>query len=346
MAPSRVRVDSGTSYEALLGLASVADPRFADVFSGTRDLSRAVRGTGSDGAELLRDVRRPGRFCWVNLLSLAAGGRRARTLTTLVETLEEADPAEVHRVALGWRRRQLRDLVDAEVVHGVLAGRAADRRALAAVYASGSTVLEATPWLLRARPAEVHDLVVRVLRGWGDLVLDDVREATLRQELRTAARGLRTRVRDLTPQAAIATVAPGLAYSSERMPDEVLLVPSPAVAPIVVFVDDERRTIVAAPPAVARPVEDAVLVGARALGDPQRLRVLDVLADGPLSAQELAARVGQPRTTLLHHLAQLRAAGVVLTSVGPTERTEYRLDAAGFTAFARAVEKRFGDAAE
>ena len=126
------------------------------------------------------------------------------------------------------------------------------------------------------------------------------------------------------------------------MPAEVLFVPSPSVVPIIVFVDDVRRTVIAAPATSDEPEVDPVLAGARALGDPQRLRILDALAAGPSSAQELATRVGQPRTTLLHHLAQLRSAGVVLTSVGPTERTEYRIDPRAVRALARAVEERFG----
>ena len=152
----------------------MADRRFADVFTGASALTRAVRTAG--GGPLLADARRVGRLGWVNLLGLAAGGRSARTVGTLLATVEATDPRELHRVALGWRRRQLRELAEPEVVEAVLDGDAGARRVLAAVYASDATVLEATSWLLRARPDEVRDTLVRVLRGWSEAVLDDETE--------------------------------------------------------------------------------------------------------------------------------------------------------------------------
>ena len=175
---------------------------------------------------------------------------------------------------------------------------------------SDDTVLEATPWALSASSEEVHGLVVGVIRAWSEHVEPQMEEATARQALRTEARRLRARLRDLSAPEVIREVAPGLAYTSALMPP-LLVLPSPAVAPVIVFVDDVRRTIVACPPPSTQRPKDPVLAGARALGDPMRLRILDVLAEGPLAAADLARRVDQPRTTLLHHLALLRSAGLV-----------------------------------
>ena len=50
---------------------------------------------------------------------------------------------------------------------------------------------------------------------------------------------------------------------------------------------------------------------AAALGDELRLRILHALADGELTATEIADRLGVDRTSLHHHLGILRSAGLV-----------------------------------
>ncbi len=55
----------------------------------------------------------------------------------------------------------------------------------------------------------------------------------------------------------------------------------------------------------------------RALGDESRMRILRYLADGDLYLTEIAERMGLSKPTIKHHLAQLRAAGLVtLTETG------------------------------
>ncbi len=71
----------------------------------------------------------------------------------------------------------------------------------------------------------------------------------------------------------------------------------------------------------------------RALGDPQRLRILRLLADRDMYLTEIAQQMELSKPTIKHHLAQLRAAGLVtVTDEGTmtyyTLRRE-RLDEAG-----------------
>jgi len=49
----------------------------------------------------------------------------------------------------------------------------------------------------------------------------------------------------------------------------------------------------------------------KALGDESRLRILSLLASGDLYLTEIADRMGLSKPTVSHHLAQLRAAGLV-----------------------------------
>ena len=50
----------------------------------------------------------------------------------------------------------------------------------------------------------------------------------------------------------------------------------------------------------------------RALADPERLRIIGALRDGPKNVGQLAARLGSPVVNVSHHLRLLRQAGLVL----------------------------------
>ena len=51
----------------------------------------------------------------------------------------------------------------------------------------------------------------------------------------------------------------------------------------------------------------------RALGDPTRLRILELVADGERSVSELVASTGQSQSKISNHLACLRWCGFVVT---------------------------------
>ncbi|MEZ5095252.1 MAG: helix-turn-helix domain-containing protein [Nocardioides sp.] len=122
-------------------------------------------------------------------------------------------------------------------------------------------------------------------------------------------------------------VAPGVRYDA-ALPRTVSLLPSDSVAPIIVQVDERRHTIIAHPPLASGGSTDAgaqLRDIARAVGDGTRMRLVQELRQGPLTLGELCERTGNPRTTLLHHLALLRGAGVVRVDVPPGAPNIYHL---------------------
>ena len=50
----------------------------------------------------------------------------------------------------------------------------------------------------------------------------------------------------------------------------------------------------------------------RALADPERLRIVQCLEEGPLPVGELCKRIHSPLANVSHHLKQLRIAGLVV----------------------------------
>ncbi|MGG1660107.1 metalloregulator ArsR/SmtB family transcription factor [Brevibacillus sp. NRS-1366] len=56
---------------------------------------------------------------------------------------------------------------------------------------------------------------------------------------------------------------------------------------------------------------DQLVTFYKALGDPTRVRILAILANGPLHGQALAGKMGVTPPTITHHMTKLREAGVV-----------------------------------
>ena len=339
MVTQAIVVDSATSFHLLTSIASVADKRWCEVLDAGPALAREVSATA--GRDLLADVRAPGRFGWINLLSLAAAGRGPRTVDDLLVRLAATNPPDLHLAMLGGRRRQLLELVPPDVLTSAVAGERAALSQLRRVLAGDDTVLEGTVWLLREESSAVKLHVVGVLETWRDQFLPAEREASLRADLRLEARRRRADLARLGAVGLMARVAPTLAYVPHPAPTRVVLFPAPAMAPVVVVVDELRRTLIGYPPVPEQQDEDILLLGARAMADPVRLRMMGILGSRGLTAQELAAQVGAPRTTLLHHLALMRAAGLVETAVGAGHSTVYSLRQDGLARVADEIRSRF-----
>jgi DNA-binding transcriptional ArsR family regulator len=91
-------------------------------------------------------------------------------------------------------------------------------------------------------------------------------------------------------------------------------------------------------PGAAVSTED-LLEGIRALGDPNRLRVIDLLAGGELYAQEIVGRLGIAQSAVSRHLSLLERAGLVRVKPKGGKRY-YAVDCARLDALADAMRCR------
>jgi DNA-binding transcriptional ArsR family regulator len=320
----RVRLTSGSGYELLLAAVAVADPDWRSVMvhgeAAYEETRRVV------GAVLTREVGRLGRFGWINLLGPLAG--TGGTRDDLLAQLDDLSPRELHRLVVGGRRGQLQELVDSQVLDAALDGVSTAKAALRRALRSERTILEITPWLLRANDADVRQLCLRVLRELPPPPLaapSPVTEAVLSD--------------DATSAELIERVAPGVRYlvGTET---RFVLVSSHMVAPIVVVVDGRETTLIAHPPLDEGKTTDAAARlrdMSRAAGDHTRIRILQELRMAPRTLADLCRSLQSPRTTLLHHLALLRATGLIEITVADGEPNVYRLCHQGFEEFASAV---------
>jgi DNA-binding transcriptional ArsR family regulator len=109
----------------------------------------------------------------------------------------------------------------------------------------------------------------------------------------------------------------GVSYEPPPWIRSIAIVPTVAMRPYIVPVE-LRETVVfvcsvadeAFEADPSAPPQRLVKVAA-ALGDERRLRILRLLRDEPLTATEIADRLGVDRTSLHHHLGILRSAGLL-----------------------------------
>ncbi len=59
------------------------------------------------------------------------------------------------------------------------------------------------------------------------------------------------------------------------------------------------------------PVRHELIAALKAMADPNRLALLEILGGGEVYATELTSRLGLAQPTVHHHLAQLRTAGLI-----------------------------------
>jgi DNA-binding transcriptional ArsR family regulator len=181
---------------------------------------------------------------------------------------------------------------------------------------------QATRWLARAGAADVQ----RACRHALELL-------PASSERAPALAPVRARLAEVGPERLVDEVAPGLHYGPGVL-DDVVLATSPLVAPIVVELAEPDRTVIVHPP--LGELADLRDLG-RALGDDTRMRLLQLLKGSARTLPELCELMGAPRTTLLHHLALLRGAGLIDLSVTAGEANVYRLRSDGFDRLARAA---------
>lgn len=319
----RVRLGAGSGIELLMTAVAIADPDWRGVFHRGSTAYDAALAAG--GRDLVRDVARFGRYAWINLAGPLTAQRGAWTVDALRDWVTSTDPAELRLVLTGARRHQLRSrLADTTIAAAVDGDRAARREWRRAV---DDTLLQVAPWLLSAAPATIRQTCL------------DVIERLPHETRATPLPRIRERLAEVGAEALLAEVAPGVAYRPGVLAD-VVLVSSPGASPILVVVDEVDRTVILHPPWTALGPDDA---GARlrelgrALGDDTRIRLLHTLRLAPRTLPDLCESLASPRTTLLHHLALLRAAGLIEIEITAGEPNVYTLRRAGFDTLARAA---------
>jgi DNA-binding transcriptional ArsR family regulator len=181
-------------------------------------------------------------------------------------------------------------------------------------------------------PEGIIGRLVSVLHAWqrAFVEVEPRVSAMLQRDVDARAADART----LSPGDLIERTTGGLRYMAEPNVSRVILAPSYFARPYnFLFSRDEWRLY-------GYPIADSALDATdplepppsvvrlhRALGDPSRLRILRLLADGDRYLTEIAQALELSKPTVKHHMAQLRAAGLAtLTEEGSLTYYSLRRD--------------------
>jgi len=115
----------------------------------------------------------------------------------------------------------------------------------------------------------------------------------------------------------IESITNGIAYDIPQGVRRVVFIPSVSLRPWTLITDHDDALLVCYPVAEEHLVMDpeappsSLLAVYKALGDDKRMRLLRKLSEGPATLAELTEHVGMAKSTVFHHMAVLRAAGLV-----------------------------------
>ena len=262
---------------------------------------------------------------WTHLLTVAYDTPPPRDPTGFLKTLQAMHPRELRLRLAGYYVRYFRRATPPDVIAEAVTGdRSAIRKFIATSYPDDELWQGALAKLLEGSAWDMRRSLTRLLSDWLDVFADFNDPAPLEKEVAQQ----RLRARGRKPEDVVAEAMECYDFVYEPGIDSVLLIPSRVIWPYLHVFDHLSTNIVCYPIRAARAADPTrppkeLLAFGQALADDRRLRILRILAEGELPAQELALRLAIGLTTLLHHLAVLREAGLV--SVRGDRRKLYRL---------------------
>jgi DNA-binding transcriptional ArsR family regulator len=296
LAPTHVGVASGSAFDLLVALAAAtAAPRA----SLDPDLRAALDAVGDTVGE-----------SWLNLLGVSIDAGAPYTARRLRGAVDRLDPIDLRLLLLGRYAWSWCTLAGTDTIEQAAAGDAsAARRLLVHERYYAGRAREALSVLLALDPVETKRRLTQALDAGERSLLSDRPglAAALADAETTAAEALEA----LPLVDAISRVTEGYRYVPEPEAERVLLVPHAEKSPALVLAQHHATRVIVYRARVAGGLEQRIAAVGHALSDPRRVEVLALLGRGVDRAPALVEATGLSRSTVHHHLAELRTARLV-----------------------------------
>ena len=288
-----VDVASGTAFAVLLSLSAASRGDREGLPDG---LPEALAGVGDTEGET-----------WLNLFGVALDAGPPHTVERLRDALETIDGLEVRRHVLGRFAWSWCTLAGVDDIEAAAAGDPkAGRRLLEHPRYYGGHAAASLATLLPLNADETRRRLVRAVEAAGPLVA-----ANAADELAAAAERAATALAEQEALAAIERLTAGYRYVPEVEADRVVLVPHLEHGLPLVLAQHRSARLIAYLAEPDRSAQESVVSLGRALSDPKRVEILALVGRGVGRSGDLVDATGLTRSTVHHHLAQLRAAGLV-----------------------------------
>ena len=289
----QVDVAAGAAFAALLGLSAASRDDREKLPNG---LAEALVGVGDTEGET-----------WLNLLGVALDAGPPYSVERLRDALETIDGLELRRHLLGRFAWSWCTLAGIDEIEAAAAGdRKAARRLLEHPRYYGGHASASLATLLPLGPEETRRRIVRAVEATAPLVA-----ASTTDELAAAAERAARALAEQEPLAAIERLTAGYRYVAEVEADRVVLVPHLEHTLPLVLAQHRSARLIAYVGQPDRGAEESLVALGRALSDPKRVEILALVGRGVGRSGDLVEATGLTRSTVHHHLAQLRAAGFV-----------------------------------
>jgi DNA-binding transcriptional ArsR family regulator len=208
-----------------------------------------------------------------------------------------------------------------------------------------------TPLLCKEEPVKGEQALIKYLDRWahpdsfGEMLLQSLQayhQAFFEKEEQRVEPVLQTgleHARQLSVQMNVSELITELSQgfrSTEELGKELIIVPDFWMTPLIILEKispDQKLFLFGARPSTmstipGEPVPDGLLRTLKALADPTRLKILRYLYKEELGPTELSRRLDLRGPTIIHHLRELRLAGlVILTLRGQEKHYRARLEA-------------------
>ena len=311
-----VEIDSSSLYELLLGLMQFGFGQEPDAYPCRIEWAALTReGPAADFRHAFDELA-PRSWLWDSLLFMAwemRASRQALYPVQFIQRIASTDGRRLVEEVLGCRGRAAP--ITREIVHQAASGSSSARLKIGKVLSfEEPDDDEALQRFLRLPASLVKQQLVRILEGWYDaIVRPDERELSTR--LANEARTKRI-IGSSAPGRLLRASAIGLHYLPRGAVKRVLLLPSEVCRPSIITIRFGTTRMFCYPlPEDAAAYDDLVVQQVKmhhALGDRERLRILQSLLRSERTSDSLSQELHLARNTVITHLIVLRDAGIVL----------------------------------
>ena len=325
-----VSIETGAAYEMLMSLVTISETANHEVAEvGPEWLAATQKRAGTALMKRLADFTQGSGDAFVHLIPLVYDSPAPRDVDTFLDHLAATDTDELVRQLLGYYDYHVQRTTSPQSLRAAVEG---DAQAISEVLSACEGWPEWHPFverLLGLGSRRAKSELLGLLGDWRARVWQ-AEEERLLPILKRDAEAKRLLARELPFERFVEVTTNGVRYVARPDVERLVLIPSYVNRPWVSFAEQRGAMILIYPVADESVSADAdapplrLVRLTKALADEKRLRILRALAEKPSSLMELAEQFEVPKTSMHHHMVQLRSAGLVSVSAG-TKDKEYRL---------------------
>ena len=334
-----IEIEGNVTFEVGMTIWSVLNPKSNSALDLGQDWHDKVTELTSEelGTELA-DLGGPYAFAWLGLASLMLSAPHPHDPTRVYDWLGGIDEERLRRWIVGYAS----DNADSSLIEEVVGGDAEAITRLLGDKPEKAAMNEFITWLVRTEG--LPSRYASALQRFRAEVFAEF-EPEFGAAISRAAAARRAAPTRGDAKTVVEEVTVGLDFEIPIGVTRVVLIPSMVTRPLS-LINGHRETLIVYY-GVADEFVDAdpeappswLVRIYKALSDDKRLRIMRRLSEGSASLDELSEMLGLTKSTVHHHINQLRGAGLIRVHV-PADKTKSRhsysmreqslADAAGF----------------